>query len=121
VSCSSESDLLDNRLIPHHHLHDFPIYDALDVSLANQLELVPPVSAAPKCEGHIFTEQNSNSVFGLVVWRSKAGAALFGDEKSPISQRLQVTKSSRKVICVGPWDWCFPTIGQADGLAVPEM
>jgi hypothetical protein len=42
ASCSSESDLLDNRLIPHHHLHDFPIHDALDVSPANDPELIPP-------------------------------------------------------------------------------
>jgi hypothetical protein len=38
-------------LIPHHCLHDFPIHDALDVSLADELEFVPLVSAAPKCEG----------------------------------------------------------------------
>ena len=36
----SGSNLLDNRLIPHHHLHDFPIHDVLDVSPVNGLELV---------------------------------------------------------------------------------
>ena len=77
------------------------MHDALEVSLASELELIPPISAAPKCEGHICTEQNSNSVFGLAVWRSKAGVVLFGNEKSPISQRFQVAKSSRKVIYVG--------------------
>ena len=50
ASCSSESDLLDNRLIPHHHLHDFPMHDALDVSSANDPKLVPLVPAALKCE-----------------------------------------------------------------------